>query len=220
VITGAWAEAADMMRTPEVMPPGWDAAVMRLPGNGTPWLSETSIPAWAEAVGELIETTLAGRPVVLLGLSIGALLALAVRSPQVRGVVAVEPPLVMSKLWPMAGRMAERWREVPEERDFLGAVFGVTGGAEPEERTWFHLFDGAPPVHAVLGETPLMPPRRLPKFPSFVDGPERVWLLNRPGVRVMVIRGAGHNIHVFAPELLLEVLLAALQQASAEPPLA
>ena len=220
VITGAWAEANDMMKTPGVVGPAWDAAVMRLPGNGTPWLAETSIEAWAEAVGELIETALAGRAMVLVGLSVGALLALAVRSPQVRRIVAVEPPLVMSKLWPMAGALAARWREVPEERAFLAAVFGVTGEATREERTWWRLFDGAPPVDMVLGEVPLLPPRDLPRFPSFVDGPERDGLRTRPRIRVIEVPGAGHNIHVFAPEKLRDVLLEALERASAEPPLA
>ena len=70
VITGAWADPDDMLKTPDVVAPTWDAAVMRLPGNGTPWLSETSIPAWAQAVSELIETVLAGRRVVLVGLSV------------------------------------------------------------------------------------------------------------------------------------------------------
>ena len=220
VITGAWADPDDMLKTPDVVAPTWDAAVMRLPGNGTPWLSETSIPAWAQAVSELIETVLAGRRVVLVGLSVGALLALAVRSAQVKGVVALEPPLVMSKLWPMAGRLAARWREVPEDRGVLGAVFGGVGEETREERTWFHLFDSAPPVHVVLGEAPLMPPRGLDRFPSFVDVAERAWLLARPGVEVTVAKGAGHNIHVAAPGLLREVLLEALAAAAAGPPLA
>jgi hypothetical protein len=61
-ITGAWAEPDDMMKTPAVVAPAWDAAVVRLPGNGTPVLAETSIAAWAKAVGELGETAFAGRP--------------------------------------------------------------------------------------------------------------------------------------------------------------
>jgi pimeloyl-ACP methyl ester carboxylesterase len=212
VITGAWAEPDDMIRTPAVVGPAWDAALMRLPGNGTPALSETSIAGWARAVGELTDTALAGRPVVLVGLSVGGLVALGVRSRQVRRVVAVEPPLVMSKLWPMNDGLSQRWRDDPADRPFIEAVFGVTASGR-EERTWFHLFDGAPPVDVVLGETPLCPERPLARFPSFVDAPERAWLAARPGVSLHIAPGAGHNIHVFAPQTLRRVILAALDKA-------
>mgnify|MGYP001553401090 CR=1 FL=1 len=113
VVTGAWAEADDMSRTHEVVGPAWDAAVMRLPGNGTPALSETSVAAWARAVGELVDSVFAGRTVVLVGLSVGAMVALGVRSAGVRRVVALEPPLVMSKLWPLAPALRSRWRDDP-----------------------------------------------------------------------------------------------------------
>jgi len=214
VITGAWAAADDMVRTPAVVAPAWDAAVMRLPGNGTPELAETSVAAWAAAVSELVETAFAGRAVVLLGLSIGALVALGVRSPRVRRVIAVEPPLVMSKLWPLAGRLAVRWRDDPGARPVVEAVFGVTG-AGAEERTYFGLFEGAAPVDVVLGETALFPERPLERFPSFVDTAEREWLAAQPGVETHVAPGAGHNIHVSAAGFLREVLLSGLDKALA-----
>jgi len=214
VITGAWAEPRDMIKTPAVVGPAWDAAVMRLPGNGTPSLTETSIAGWARAVGELVDTVFARRAVVLMGLSVGALVALGARSPRVRRVIAVEPPLVMEKLWPMAPGLRARWRDSPADRAVIEAVFGVTAtGAEP--RHYFDLFDGAPPADIVLGEIPLLPERPLERFPSFVDEPERAWLAARPGVTLHVAPGAGHNIHVFAPNVLREVLLGALDKALA-----
>ena len=218
-LTGAWAEPSDMMKTPAVVAPAWDAAVMRLPGNGTPPLAETSVEAWARAVSELIDTTFAGRTVVLVGLSVGALVALAVRSPQVRRVIALEPPLVMSKLWPLAERLNARWRSDPAARDAIEAVFGVTDGRR-EERSYFNLFEGAPPSDVIVGETPLFPERATARFPSFVDAPERAWLSARPGVTLHLAPGAGHNIHAVAPDLLRQVLLETLDKALAEPPLA
>ena len=217
-ITGAWAEPDDMIRLPGVVEPAWDAAVMRLPGNGTPALSETSVEAWASAVGELVEVAFAGRPVVLAGLSVGALVALGVRSPQVRRILALEPPLVMQKLWPMAAALRTRWRDQPASRGFIETVFGVTAaGAKP--RTYFHLFDGAPPpVDVVVGEAPLYPERPLARFPSFVDEPERAWLAARPGVALHVAPGAGHNIHVSAPTFLREVMFSSLDKALAAKP--
>ncbi len=213
IITGAWASAEEMIRAPDVLAPAWDAAVMRLPGNGAPWLRDTSISSWAAAVDELIGAALAGRVVVPLGLSIGGLVALSLRAPEVRAIAAVEPPLVMSKLWPMRDDLLARWRDTAEFRGFLDCVFGVTGPAGAEERTWFHLFEGAAPVDVILGEVPLMPPRPLPRFPSFVDTPERQWLAQRPRVRTHVVPGVGHNIHAFEPHPLLEAL--AMAQADA-----
>ena len=214
VITGAWAEPDDMIKTPAVVGPAWDAAVMRLPGNGTPPLAETSIAGWARALGELVDATFAGRTVVLAGLSVGALVALGVRSARVRRVVAIEPPLVMEKLWPMAGALRARWRDDPPERPIIEAVFGVTAaGAEP--RRYFELFEGAPAADVVLGEIPLCPQRPLQRYPSFIDAPERAWLAARPGVTAHIAPGAGHNIHVFAPDLLRQVLLSSLDKALA-----
>lgn len=212
VITGAWAEPDDMVKTPAVVGPAWDAAVMRLPGNGTPQLAQTSIPAWSRAVSELVDTTFAGRAVVLVGLSIGALVALGVRSPLVRRVVALEPPLVMSKLWPMADALSARWRDDAAARPFIETVFGVSGAGR-QDVTYFQLFDGAPPADVVLGEVALYPERPLERFPSFVDAPERDWLARQPGVEVHLAPGAGHNIHVFAAKLLRDVLLQALDKA-------
>jgi pimeloyl-ACP methyl ester carboxylesterase len=211
-ITGAWAEPNDMIRLPAVVGPAWDAAVMRLPGNGTPRLAETSIAAWACAVGELVDTAFADRPVVLVGLSVGALVALGVRSPGVRRLVALEPPLVMSKLWPMTEVLRARWRDDPQERPFIEAVFGVSG-THTEERTYLGLLDGAAPADVAVGETPLLPRRPLARFPSFVDEPERAWLAARPAVRLHVAPGAGHNIHVFAPVFLRALILQALDAA-------
>lgn len=218
-VTGAWAEPDDMIKTPAVVGPTWDAVVMRLPGNGTPALSETSIQAWARAVSELADATFAGRPVVLVGLSVGALVALGVRSPRVRRIIALEPPLVMSKLWPMAEVLRGRWRDDPTSRTFIEAVFGVTGAGQ-EARTYFDLFDREPPpIDVMVGETPLYPQRALDRFPSFVDEPERAWLAARPGVSLHVAPGAGHNLHVYAPTLLRDVLLSGLDKAlsTAEP---
>ncbi|THD59342.1 alpha/beta hydrolase [Phenylobacterium sp.] len=215
VITGAWAPADEMIRTAQVVGPAWDAAVMRLPGNGTPVLAETSVAAWGGAVSDLIGIALAGRPVMLVGLSIGALVALAVRHPRVARIVALEPPLDTGKLWPLAERLQARWRETPADRTFLEAVFGQ-GAASLEGRTYGHLFAGAPPADVALGEVALYPERPLPRFPSFVDTPEREWLARQPGVALHVAPGAGHNIHVFAAPFLRDLLLAAMDKALAE----
>jgi pimeloyl-ACP methyl ester carboxylesterase len=211
-ITGAWAEPQDMIKTPAVVGPAWEAAVMRLPGNHAPELAETSVEAWAQAVSELVDGAFAGRLVVLVGVSVGALVALGVRSRLVRRVIALEPPLVMDKLWPMATVLRKRWREDSAARPFIEAVFGVTEAGQAM-RSYFHLLQGAPAADVLVGGIPLYPERLLDRFPSFVDAPERAWLAAQPGVTLHVAPEAGHNIHVFAPGLLRDVLLSALVEA-------
>ncbi len=215
-ITGAWAGADDMTALQGVVGPAWDACVMRLPGNGVPDLAETSIAAWARAAGEAIDRTFAGRTVVLLGVSIGALVALGVRSPQVRRVLALEPPLVMDKLWPMIDAMRARLVQAPRDRPLIENIFGVTE-AGLLGRTYFDLFEDLPtPVEVVVGDQPLEPRRAVERYPSFVDQPERAWLARQSGVTLHVAPGAGHNIHVFAQHFLRDVVRAALAKVLEE----
>ncbi|MFL5295689.1 MAG: alpha/beta fold hydrolase [Phenylobacterium sp.] len=214
-ITGAWASPRDMEKTPALVGPDWDAATMRLPGNGTPQLAETSIAAWARAAGELIDATFQGRAVVLAGLSVGALVALGVRSSVVRRVVALDPPLVTRKLWPMLATLRQQWRTEPASRRFIKTVFGVSGSAI-EDRRYFKLFDGAPrPIDVIVGAVPLYPQRDLARFPSLVDEPERAWLAARPGVTLHVAPGAGHALHVYAGPFVLDRLFEAMAKALA-----
>ena len=213
-ITGAWAEAADMTGLPAVVAPGADGMVMRLPGNGTPVLRETSVAAWGRAVEELIDGALAGRDVVLSGLSIGALVALAARSPRIRYVVAVEPPLSMAKLWPMAEGLKTYWRDRPQDREFIGSVFGIDASGEQGLRYHALFNEVTAPVDVVLGDMALWPQRTLERYPSFVDDEDRAWLAARPGVAVHVAPGAGHNIHVFSPQTLIDRLNAALRHVA------
>jgi hypothetical protein len=212
-LTGAWASPDVMGKMQRVVGEDWDAGLMRLPGNGAPPLTETSIAAWSRALGELVESAFAGRIVVLLGLSVGALVMLGVRSPLVRRVIALEPPLVMDKLWPMIGDLRVKWRDEPHERPVVEAVFGVTGDSSLDRR-YFGLFDGArPPVDIVVGDIPLLPERALARFPSFVDMPERAWIAAQPGVSLHVAPGAGHAVQVFAAEFTRDVILDALGKA-------
>lgn len=212
-ITGAWADGETMTRLPEVVGPGWTAVLMRLPGNDTPPLAETSIAAWAGAVDELIATAFAGRQVVVMGISIGALVALALRSPQVRRIVALEPPLETGKLWPMTEQLRARRAAAPQDAAFIAEVFGVSDAAA-EGRSYRHLVAAARvPIDVVAGEVPLMPPRVLERYPSFLDEADRAWLQAQPRVRLHVAPGAGHNIHVFADLFLRDVLLDALARA-------
>lgn len=206
-ITGAFADAEQLERHPQTVGPEFDGYVAHLPGWITPPLAQTSIPAFAQAFDEVVETL---GPTVVVGVSAGALVALAMRSPLVRGVVAVEPPLSTAKLWPI----------IPLFRSMLGGpqdafirnVFGITE-TTVEERGYGSLLEGVrAPLEVVVGSEPLLPPRPVERPPSVVDQPERE-LLARHG-KLSVVVPAGHTVQTQAGKAMLSVVLRACRRAA------
>ncbi len=212
-ITSTFADPDHMSRMQQVLGEAATAVLMHLPGDRPSPLRQTSITAFAQALGEVVTREFHDRPVVLHGLGMGALVALAVRAAPVRRVIAVEPPLATGKLWPMVGGLQQRLRAGPDDaplHDLVREMFGVQPDAVPG-RSYLPLLGNPadPPADVVLGEIPLMPPRPLDRYPSLVDEPERQALRSHPRVALHVAPGAGHNVPLHAPELLRELLLAA-----------
>lgn len=178
---------------------GEDADVVtgHLPGNHCPTLISASVGVYAAAYSHVITHAFAGRKVVVCGASIGGLVALGLRSPLIRRALVIEPPLVMSKLWPMWPTLRIKLRQSPQDADlraFIVNVFGVTETAV-EERLYTGLLDAvAVATHVLVGDRPLFPERGFEKLPSLVDEPERELLAAHPKIRLSVVAGAGHNV--------------------------
>lgn len=168
-----------------------------LPGNHCPTLIGTSVGLYAAAYSHVIASAFADRTVVTCGASIGALVSMGLRAPQIRRSLAVEPPLVMSKLWPMWPTLRQQLASHPGDtpvRSFVVNVFGVTETAV-EERRYDTLLDAlATPTHVLVGDQPLFPRRAFEKLPSLVDEPERERMAAHPRIRLSVAPGAGHNV--------------------------
>jgi pimeloyl-ACP methyl ester carboxylesterase len=217
-VTGAFAHPDTMTKLQAVVGPVCDCFLMHLPGNHAPMLKEATVAAFARALSEVIAREFAHRDVVLHGVSIGALTALAVRAAPVRRVVAVEPPLVASKLWPMLGPLQAKLRAASGDADmaaFVKGVFGVSANSV-EERRYLDIFEGLDvPVDVVVGDRPLYPERREETYPSFVDEPERAWLKTLPGVTLHVGPNAGHNVPFQAPLFLKTILVDAMESLAA-----
>jgi pimeloyl-ACP methyl ester carboxylesterase len=208
-ITGAFADADQMARHPETVAPEFDGYVAHLPGWITPPLSETSIPAFARAFDEVLQTL---GPTVVVGVSAGALVALAMRSPLLRGVVAVEPPLSTAKLWPVLP-LFRQMLGGPQDA-FVRNVFGITE-TSVEERGYGSLLEGlTAPLETIVGSEPLLPPRPVERPPSVVDRPERE-LLAKHG-KLSVVVPAGHTVQTQAGKAMLGVVLRACRRAAAE----
>lgn len=166
-----------------------------LPGNHCPETTEHSVAAYAEAYDDLLRQV--DRPAVVIGASVGGLIAMAMRSPLLRGLVLLDPPLMTRKLWPLFGAF-QRWlRERPGEtylKTFLDNVFGISA-TRVTGRDYRGLVQGLDrPTWVLFGDQALMPQRPVQEVPSLLDEPERALLAAHPQVRVRLIEGIGHNV--------------------------
>ena len=219
-IGGSFSRAEDLKNLPDALGILADACIMRLPGAGAPPLSSLAISDVTLAVGELLETVFPGRPVVLLGVSIGAVVALGVRAANVARIVAIEPPLRTGGLWPVVAPLREALGKTHDRlfHDLAFQTYGV-GPQEVEDRNYLGVLRGLrAPVDVVLGETPLEPERPVDRFPSLVGAAERRELAGNPRVRLHVAPGAGHNVVSQAPRVVQDIVLEASRRASAATP--
>lgn len=166
-----------------------------LPGNHCPFPVSHSVGVYAAIYGAVLRQI--GRPAVVGGGGLGADVALAIRAPQVRGVVLAEPLLVTSKAWPLVEGARERLTRYlgqSETQAFCWNLLGVSK-TEIEERDYRPLLDELKvPAWALYGTVPLNPPRPVDETPSLVDEPERALLRDHPLIRVREVEGVGHNV--------------------------
>jgi pimeloyl-ACP methyl ester carboxylesterase len=200
-INGLGAAPDEMSRLGRLVAPHYDGVVGFLPGDRNPALSETSISAFALAFDEVVDKL---GPTVVLGLSVGALVALGMRSRRILAVVAVDPPLMTAKLWPLASDL--RAGLGTHHRAMVENVMGMTDEGF-EGRDYSGLLNGLHrPTDVLVGEDPLYPERAISRMPSLVDEPERALLAAHPLVTLHVASNAGHNIPAQAPQVLLPLL--------------
>jgi len=172
-----------------------DVVSGHLPGNHCPTLISASVGVYASAYSQVIAQVFADRTVIGCGASIGGLVALGLRAPQVRNLLVIEPPLVMSKIWPLWPTLRSKLAAGdPAVRDFVVNVFGVTETAVAERR-YDGLLDALrKPTHVLVGDRPLFPRRDMVKLPSLVDEPEQALMAAHPMIRLSVAPDAGHNV--------------------------
>ena len=205
VITGAFAAENLFWRMPEHFPAA-DLLRVHLPGNHSPPLAETSVRAFAAAIDEALALRWPDRPLMAVGLSIGGLVALALRTPRLRRLVVVEPLLLTDGVWPL-----ELYRtQAPEGGEtFVQNVFGVFAGhTEPRDHSW--VLDGlTTPTVALIGDAPLGEPRPFERMPTLVTAAALQRLREHPAVEVQMLPGAGHNIPRDAEMPLHQAIVAA-----------
>lgn len=205
VITGAWAHPETGHRLGTILPE-YDFLIARLPGNRSPELAETSIAAWASAFDELADQL---RVDVVAGFSVGALVALAMRSPSIKAVVSVEPPLRTRKLWPLFELIRER-----PEKALAQNIFGVFPD-HIEERDYTAVIGTLKAkLVTLVGSDALYPERGFINIPSLVDEPERSLCAARGPL--IVVPGCGHDVPFYGRQTLLRVLKAGCERIASE----
>lgn len=194
-INGAFSiERPRSFELPDLLP---SASVMNahLPGNHCPWLSSHSVDAIAAAYSDVLDQI--GRPCIIVGASIGALVALGIRSVWVRGLVILEPPLQTGKLWCLVDSFRSKLAASPLDENlkaFLWDVFGISDTVH-ENRDYRPLLAKLTvPAWAAFGGVPLMPPRPTQSLPSLVDEPERALMRSHGLFKTEVIPTVGHNV--------------------------
>ncbi len=194
-INGAFSiERPRSFELPDLLP---SASVMNahLPGNHCPWLTSHSVDAFAAAYSDALDQI--GRPCIVIGASIGALVALSIRSEWVRGLVILEPPLQTGKLWCLVDSFRSKLAASPGDLDlkaFLWNVFGISDIVH-ENRDYRPLLETlSVPGWAAFGGVPLLPPRATPSLPSLVDEPERVLMRANSLLKTEVVPTVGHNV--------------------------
>jgi pimeloyl-ACP methyl ester carboxylesterase len=196
-IAGAFAIARGPLFNLAPHLPEVDIVSGHLPGNHCPPLISASIGVYASAYSQVIAEQFGDRRVTVCGASIGGLTALGLRAPNIRNLLVIEPPLVMSKLWPMWPTLRHKLAQSPGDkplRDFIVNVFGVSETAVAERRYDPLLEQLKKPTRVLVGDRPLFPERAFEKLPSLVDDPERAKLAAHPQIRLSVCEGAGHNV--------------------------
>ena len=174
-----------------------EAAILsaHLPGNHCPSAGSHSLEAYAAGYSAALDQI--GKPAVVIGASIGALVALSIASPMARGLVLVEPPLVTEKLWCLLPFLQQKLLETPADAELRAFVWNMFGVSETtvEPRDYRPLVGTLTrPSRAMFGELPLMPKRDVTELPSLVDVPERELLAQHPLVNSTVVPTVGHNV--------------------------
>ena len=204
VVTGAFAEFGVYDRLQLVLP-GFDVLRTHLPGNHSPPLIDTSVGVMGRALGLAMDARFADRPFVAIGVSTGAVAAMAMTSPGLKALLLIEPFLRTAHIWPF-GDMLEPHPE-PWQREFLWKVLGVREG-ERAERDYSGLVASLRvPGLVLLGAEPLEPPRRLAMLPSFVGEADRAVLRAQPLLRVTEAPGTGHNVAAQSVAIFIDLLV-------------
>jgi alpha/beta hydrolase family protein len=196
MLNGAFSKLEGMRGLPPLVP---DIPILigHIPGNHCPETSEQAVQTYCAAYSSVVASLDA--PVILAGSSLGATIALGIRAPNVKGILALEPVLntdEMDFFWPSFRR---ELKSRPEIGTFLWNVFGLTSDRQERRDYDWILSDLPSPTIAISGNA-------LAPIPSVLSSSDRQRLKQHPRVKLRNAPAAGHNIAVGGANLIIESL--------------
>ncbi len=194
IINGAFVDADAYTNLPALMEPFCDVFITHFPGLHAPSLKNASVETFAAAIDAAIEQALSGRSVVLLGRGMGAVVALAARSPLIQRIIVLEPMLETAELWPILPDIRRIHKQHPRHRPLIAALFGLTVDGRFTASHYNVLTGLNIPTEVFLGDDRLGKPRPVSERPSLVSDAARERLALTPGVTLHVVPKSGNNL--------------------------
>jgi pimeloyl-ACP methyl ester carboxylesterase len=191
--------------------PGAEIALVHMPGLHSPFFTESSPAAFAVAFDEVLQA-LGHRSVVVVGVSIGGVVALSMRHPSIKRLILLDTPLSTADLWPVLDGYREAATISPQVAGWFFGVFGVTPGGVVNRDYRPLLAELTVPAAVLVGGDPLQPERPVDRLPSLVSQSDRSAYSSARAVQTLTIAGVGHDIPREARPIMLSVLRQALRE--------
>jgi pimeloyl-ACP methyl ester carboxylesterase len=196
--------------------PRFGVLLVDLPGHGrSPPCGTASVRSFAENIGDALEPFIRNRPTLVVGESLGGLIALAlggINPPSVKGVIAADPPLTTAKLWHVVDALKSAKAAYPDNRfiqEFARNIFGVGDGGEAIERNYYPILgDLRIPGLVMTGDLPLFPRRAVNGTPCLLDDVDR-WVIETvfsDKVTLTQVPGSGHLLLTDAQHACLQLI--------------
>ncbi len=198
VIRGAYATEDQYSQLPAALPEV-RVAFGEVPGNRTPTLAAQSVGAFAAAYSEAL-AQLPDR-IVVCGVSLGGLIALALTSPNVDGIVAVDPPLQPASSPALRRSIAAALHDAvdPNEREYLHTVFGATPAG-------FERRDYRPLLHQLQRPAIILAGDAATDVPSTLSEADLAEIAQAPLAELVRVKGVGHAVHRGGSSAIVECL--------------
>lgn len=208
VIRGAFAALGQMALLPGRFPEA-DVVLTDLPGMHSPHMSAPGIAIFAQVFDLLVRRHFSGRRVMLLGLSIGGVVALQMSEGDV--VMALDPPLETGNLWPLIPRFRKAVAESddPELAEWMRGLFGIDAD-HIEPRDYRAVLGTRKPGIIMIGGEPLEPMRRASRVPGLMTASARAAVHDHPTLQAIEVSNSGHNLLQAVPDLVLQTIGAGL----------
>jgi pimeloyl-ACP methyl ester carboxylesterase len=210
MIHGALRNACVLFDWIDFCEPEFDVVFVDLPGHGRsppPNTSIVTVEGFAANVGDAVTHALGNRAVVVVGESLGGLVALAMaglRLAEIQGVVAADPPMTMAKLWHVRDAINRALVSNPANQflpSFALNIFGVGPDSKTHERIYYPLIEQARvPTLILTGDVPLFPLRNVNAVPCLIDDVDRYMVsrLSSDIVQLAVVPDCGHLLLIDA----------------------